>query len=86
MVMSRRRPLLLAVLVALTVSALVVGVSAAAAATGGSSANAKLCQNGGWRDLVTSTGAAFASEGDCFSYAAHGGAPLTRYEYLQSQY
>jgi hypothetical protein len=75
---------LLAVLVALTVGALVVGVSAAAAAD--NSANAKLCQKGGWRDLVTSTGAGFASEGDCVSYAAYGGTPLTRYQYLQSQY
>jgi hypothetical protein len=70
----------------LTVSALVVGVSAAAAATGGDVANAKLCQKGGWRDLVTSEGAGFTSEWDCVSYAAHGGTPLTRYRYLQSQY
>ena len=86
MVMRRSRPLLLAVLVALTVSVLAVGESAAAAATGGSWANAKLCQKGGWRDLVTSTGAGFASEADCVFYAAHGGTPLTRYQYLQSQY
>jgi hypothetical protein len=63
MVMSRSRPLLLAVLVALMVSALVVGVSAAAAANAGDSANAKLCQKGGWRDLVTSTGAGFGARG-----------------------
>ncbi len=86
MVISRSRPLLLAVLVALTVSALVVGVSAAAAANGGNPANAKLCQKGGWRDLVTSTGAGFASEWDCVSYVAHGGTPVTRYQYLYSQY
>lgn len=86
MVSRRSRPLTLAVLVASTVSALVVGVPAAAAANGGNSANAKLCQKGGWRDLVTSTGAGFASERDCVSYAAHGGTPLTRYQYLQSQY
>jgi hypothetical protein len=85
-VISKSRPLLLAVLVALTVSTLVVGVSAAAAANADISANAKLCQKGGWRDLVTSTGAGFASEWDCVSYAAHGGTPLTRYQYLQSQY
>jgi hypothetical protein len=77
---------LLAVLVALTVSALVVGVSTAAAANAGNAANAMLCQKGGWRDLVTSTGAGFASEWDCVSYAAHGGTPLPRYQYLQSQY
>jgi hypothetical protein len=84
--MSRSGPLVLAALVALTASVLVVGVSAAAAATGGTLANAKLCQKGGWRGLVTSTGAGFASEVDCISYAAHGGTPLTRYQYLQSQY
>lgn len=68
MVIGRSRPLLLAVLVALTVSALLVGVSAAAAASAGDVANVKLCQKGGWRDLVTSTGAGFASEGDCVFY------------------
>jgi hypothetical protein len=86
MVMRRSRPLLLAVLVALTVGALVVGVSAAAAANGGNAANAKLCLKGGWRDLVTSDGAGFASEVDCVFYAARGGTPVTRYQYLQSQY
>lgn len=86
MVIRGSRPFLLAVVVALTVSALVVGVSAAAAANGGGWANAKLCQKGGWRDLVTSTGAGFASGWDCVSYAAHGGTPQTRYQYLQSQY
>ena len=86
MVIRRSRPLLLAVFAALTVSALVVGVSAAVAATGGNPANAKLCLKGGWRDLVTSEGAGFASEWDCVSYVAHGGTPLTRYQYLQSQY
>jgi hypothetical protein len=86
MVIGRSRPLLLAVLVASTACALVVGVSAAAAANAGTAANAKLCQKGGWRDLVTSTGADFASEADCVFYAARGGTPLTRYQYLQSQY
>jgi hypothetical protein len=86
MVIRRSRPLLLAVLVALTVSPLVLGVSAAAAATAGTLANVKLCQKGGWRDLVTPTGADFASEVDCVFYAARGGTPLSRYQYLQSQY
>jgi len=35
---------------------------------------------------VTSTGAGFASERECVIYAAHGGPPLSRYQYLQSQY
>jgi hypothetical protein len=86
MVMSRSRPRLPAVLVALTVGALVVGVSPSAAADAGNAANAKLCQKGGWRGLVTSTGADFASERDCVSYAGQGGTPLTRYQYLQSEY
>ena len=86
MVIGGSRPLVLAVLVALTVSVLVVGVSAAAAANAGTSASAELCRKGGWRDVVSSTGTGFASERDCVSYAAHGGTPLTRYQYLQSQY
>ena len=39
----------------------------------GNSANAKLCQEGGWIQLVTSDGATFASHGECVSYAAGGG-------------
>ena len=86
MVTRRSRPLVLAVLVALTASAPLVGVSDAAATTGDALANTKLCLNGGWRDLVTSTGAGFASEGDCVLYVVRGGTPLTRYQYLHSQY
>ena len=66
--------------------ALLVGVSTASAATGGDLANAKLCLQGGWRDLVTSEGAGFASGADCVLYVARGGTPVTRYQYLQSQY
>jgi len=86
MVIRRSGPRVLAVLVALTVSVLVLGVSAAAAASARNPSNAKLCLKGGWRDLVTSTGAGFASAVDCVVYAARGGTPVTRYEYLQSQY
>jgi hypothetical protein len=45
----------------------------AAAASGGNSANAKLCQMGGWQSLYTSNFGTFSNEGQCTSYAAHGG-------------
>jgi len=61
------------VLVALTVS-LSVGVATATAAKGGNSANARLCQKGGWEDLVRKEdGTAFKNQGKCVSYAARGG-------------
>jgi hypothetical protein len=52
--------------------ALTVGVSTATAG-GGNSANAKLCQKGGWRLLVRSDGSSFANEAGCVSYGAAGG-------------
>ena len=70
---TSRRPLLVAVIAAVTASALMVGVSAAEAAKGGNSENAKLCQKGGWQDLVGSGGQRFASEAECVSHAAQGG-------------
>src|SRR5262249_6532405 len=42
------------------------------------SANAKLCQKGGWQTLLTSDGKPFASEQDCVSYAAKGGTLKTQ--------
>ena len=57
---------------------LIVAASSAQAANGGNSHNAKLCQHGGWMGLVTSTGAAFTSPGECVAYAARGGAPSPR--------
>lgn len=45
----------------------------AAAANGGNSANAKLCQQGGWETLTRSDGSSFANTGACVSYAARGG-------------
>src|SRR6186997_783360 len=66
--MRLRVSLLLAVAVALC-----VGVATATAAGGGNSANAKLCQKGGWQTLGTSTGQGFANESACVSYAAKGG-------------
>lgn len=59
------------IVAALTV-ALSVGV-ATATAGGGNSANAKLCQKGGWMSLQGSDGTQFASEEDCVSFGAHGG-------------
>ena len=76
----------MAVVAAVAASALVVGVSAAGAAKGGNSANAKLCQKGGWQDLVGSQEQSFASEEECVSHAAQGGTlspkptPLERWE------
>jgi hypothetical protein len=60
------------VVLAVAVSALVFAGSAAAA-PGGNSANAKLCQHGGWATLMDSTGTPFASQDECVSYAAHRG-------------
>jgi len=57
--------------------ALTVGV-ATAYAGGGNSANAKLCQKGGWQTLVRSEGGSFASEQDCVAYAAKGGSLLPK--------
>ena len=57
------------------------GAVAAAPATAGKNGpnnqNAKLCQQGGWEDLYTSTGAEFGSERECTGYAARGGTLLT---------
>jgi hypothetical protein len=50
--------------------ALAVGV---ATASGGNSANAKVCQKNGWNTFLTSTGQPFVSEEACVSYGARGG-------------
>jgi hypothetical protein len=53
---------------------LVLGIGAATASDGGgNSANAKLCQNNGWTELLRSDGTAFRNQGDCVSYGAQGG-------------
>src|SRR5262249_56150903 len=57
--------------------ALTVGVAAASADGGGNSANAHLCQNGGWQSLFTSTGGTFANQDQCVSYGAQGGTIFT---------
>ena len=56
--------------------ALVVAALAAVpagAAAGGNSANAKLCQKGGWKTLFRGDGSTFANQGECVSFAARGG-------------
>jgi len=56
------------------VLALALAVSASSAlAGGGNSANAKLCQKGGWMNWVRSDKTPFANQGDCVSYSARGG-------------
>ena len=52
---------------------LLLAAGGTAFAGGGNSAYAKKCQKNGWQTLVTSSGASFASEEECTSYAAQGG-------------
>jgi hypothetical protein len=63
---------LAAAVLAGAVSTLVFAGSAVGA-PGGSSANAKLCQHGGWATLMDSSATPFASQGECVSYGARGG-------------
>jgi hypothetical protein len=44
-----------------------------ALAGGGNSANAKLCQKGGWTNWVRADKTPFGNQGACVSYAAQGG-------------
>jgi hypothetical protein len=57
--------------VALSVG-MVVGVAGPASAASNAQ-NAKLCQKGGWKTLVSATADSFKNQGACVSYAAHGG-------------
>lgn len=63
-----------AVLLLLTAGGLLAPAQADKA---GNSANAKQCQKGGYQTLYTSTGATFATEKECTSYAAQGGTLTT---------
>jgi len=56
----------------MVVPALAVASSAGAAA-GGNRDAAHACQDGGWQQLVRADQTPFTNEGDCVSYAAHGG-------------
>ena len=60
-------------LVLLATASVCLGQAAVASASGGNSANAKLCQKGGWQTLVRSDGSTFTNEEACVSYAAGGG-------------
>ena len=68
----------LVVIGALAVAVSVVAAGPAAAAKGGNSVAAKICQKGGWRTLVPVTGDAdaFANQGDCVNDGAQGSTPL----------
>lgn len=52
--------------------------SSFAAAKGGASSAAQLCQQGGWSNLYRADGTAFRNAGECISYAAQGGTLATR--------
>jgi hypothetical protein len=60
-------------LVATLVAALAIA-GGALAGNGGNSANAKLCQKGGWQTLMDSSALAFPNQDACVSYGAQGGA------------
>lgn len=59
--------------VLLPLALLVLSAAANTASGGGNSANAKLCQHGGWQHVQGMDGTRFVNQGDCVSYAAHGG-------------
>jgi hypothetical protein len=64
--------LTLAVVVTLASALTIAG--GALAGNGGNSANAKLCQKGGWQKLMDSSAQVFPNQDACVSYGAHGGA------------
>jgi hypothetical protein len=78
------RQLTLRVVAAATFGVLLFGMTAISAQAKpappgpGNSPSAKACSNGGWRNLVTSTGASFASQDACVAYAARGGVLVTK--------
>jgi len=74
--MRRVRGVLVAVALALALSAVAAGP--AVAAKGGSSDNAHACQQGGHQNrFEAETGRPFKNAGDCVSHAARGGADAT---------
>ena len=54
------------------------GASAANAASNNNSANAQLCQQGGYANLYRADHTGFANAGECTSYAAHSGVFTTK--------
>ena len=80
---TRTRAIVVAAALATSVAAMSVG--AAHGEKGGNSANAELCQDGGWQELATETGQGFVNAGECVSYAARGATlrtltPLERWQ------
>jgi hypothetical protein len=69
--MQGRRSLVAALVSVVVV--MLVSASSVLAGGGGNSPNAKSCYKLGWKGLVTTTGASFASQDACVSYAATGG-------------
>lgn len=57
----------------LTAVLLAAATMTSASAGGGNSNNAKLCNQGGWKELSRADGSKFKNAGDCVSYAARGG-------------
>jgi hypothetical protein len=70
---TKTKASLMLALVATLVAALAV-TGGALAGNGGNSANAKLCQKGGWETLMDASANAFPNQDACVSYGAHGGA------------
>jgi hypothetical protein len=66
----------LVVIGALTVAVCLVAAGPAAAAKGGNSDSAKLCQKGTWKMLVPDAGGTFVNQGDCVNDGAQGNAPF----------
>jgi len=71
--MFRMKPPVAALAVVVLVAVPVLAASPAGAAAGGNSANAHLCQKGGWQTVETNTGGSFANQDACVSYGAKGG-------------
>jgi hypothetical protein len=70
-----RRLKCLMVIGTLTVAVSAVAAGPAAAAKGGNNDTAKVCQKGGWQNLVPDRGGKFANQGDCVNDGAQGSAP-----------
>jgi hypothetical protein len=64
----------LAIALLVTIVGWLCVVEGAFASGGGNAVNAKLCQKGGWSNVMDSSAQPFANEDACVSYAAHSGA------------
>jgi hypothetical protein len=62
----------------LIVAAVSAAILVPLAVAGGNSANAKLCQQGGWQGLARQDNTGFSNQGECVSYAAQGGMLKTK--------